>query len=203
VLADSGPSCETRGEGRNPPRESCTAPAAYRFLVARIESERLIGRPAAVEDAPFFERLWADPRVMAHLGGMRSADETARALELSATDWEANGFGRWVVSDACGPVGTVKLAQTTVRDHHEIELGYAFLPAVWGRGYATEVGGVVIDFARKVLELDQLVAFALISNAPSVAVMKRLAFKPDGTFERPAGRHALFRKELRSDVCSP
>jgi hypothetical protein len=33
--------------------------------------------------------------------------------------------------------------------------------------------------------------------------MKRLAFKPDGTFERPAGRHALFRKELRSDVCSP
>lgn len=174
--------------------------AIYRLLVTQIESARLIGRPAAAEDAPFFERLWADPQVMAHLGGVRSADESARALELSATDWQAHGFGRWVVSDASGSVGTVKLAQTTVRDHHEIELGYAFLPAVWGRGYATEIGGAVIDLARNVLGLDQLVAFALIGNAPSIAVMQRLAFKPDGTFERPAGRHALYRKELCFDV---
>lgn len=136
---------------------------------------------------------------MAHLGGVRSRDETARALDLSVLDWDTVGFGRWIVSDAGGPVGTVKLAHTTIRQHQEVELGYAFTREVWGRGYATEAGGAVLDFAGNVLGLDQVVAFALIDNAPSFAVMRRLRFSPDGTFERPAGRHLLYRKELRSD----
>ena len=88
-------------------------------------------------------------------------------------------------------MGTAKLAHTTIRQRQEVELGYAFTPEVWGRGYATEAGGAVLDFAGNVLGLDQVVAFALIGNAPSFAVMRRLRFSPDGTFERPAGRHAL------------
>lgn len=168
--------------------------------MAWIASARLVGRPAAAEDAPFFERLWADPLVMTHLGGVRSRKETAQALDLSVHDWESVGFGRWIVSDAGGPVGTVRLGHATIREQHEVELGYAFAPEVWGRGYATEAGGAVLDFAGSVLGLDQVVAFALIGNAPSLAVMKRLQFTADGTFERPAGRHALYRKALRSDV---
>lgn len=64
----------------------------------------------------------------------------------------------------------------------------------------TEAGGAVIDFVRNELRLDQVVAFALIGNTPSFAVMGRLRFSPDGTFERPAGRHALYRKVLLCDA---
>lgn len=133
---------------------------------------------------------------MVHLGGVRTADEIARSLDRSVVDWDTVGFGRWIVSNAGGSVGTVKLAQTTIGQHQEIELGYAFTPEVWGRGYATEASGAVINFARTVLRLDQVVAFALIGNTSSLAVMRRLRFDPDGTFERPAGTHALYRKRL-------
>lgn len=43
-------------------------------------------------------------------------------------------------------------------------------------------------------------AFALIGNAPSFTVMRRLQFSPDGTFEGPWVRHGLYRRMLRSDV---
>ena len=72
--------------------------AVYRAVVCDFASARLIGRPAAADDAPFFERLWANPRVMVCLRGVRRPQETAAALQQSAADWDAFGFGRWIVS---------------------------------------------------------------------------------------------------------
>ena len=83
-----------------------------------------------------------------------------------------------------------------VRSKQEIELGYAFTPNVWGRGYTTEAAAAVLDFARTVLDLDEVVPFAMINNAASFGVMRRLEFRPDGTFERPHGLQALYRKPL-------
>jgi hypothetical protein len=47
-----------------------------------------------------------------------------------------------------------------------------------------------------VAELRDVVVFALLTNAPSIAVMERLRFVPQVEFDRPAGRHRLYRKAL-------
>lgn len=47
-----------------------------------------------------------------------------------------------------------------------------------------------------VAELRDVVAFALLINPPSIAVMERLRFVPQVEFDRPAGRHRFYRKAL-------
>jgi hypothetical protein len=42
----------------------------------------------------------------------------------------------------------------------------------------------------------QVVAYALISNAPSLAVLGRLEFVPEAPMDLPAGPHWLYRKVL-------
>lgn len=168
-----------------------------------LESARLTARQADSADVGFFQRLWGDPRVMAYLGSPRSSAETTAALEQSTRMWNQRGFGRWIVLDADGPVGTVKLAPIVIHDRDEVELGYAFAPQFWGRGYATEAATAVLDFAREAVKLDQVVAFAAVGNTASIAVMRRLEFLPAGTFERPRGTHVLYRRPLAGSVQPP
>jgi RimJ/RimL family protein N-acetyltransferase len=47
-----------------------------------------------------------------------------------------------------------------------------------------------------VAALTEVVAFALKSNQPSFAVMKRLGVLPEAHLDRPAGAHWLYRKIL-------
>ncbi|MFT4167056.1 MAG: GNAT family N-acetyltransferase [Microlunatus sp.] len=157
----------------------------YAAQVTHLKSARLTARPTRESDLLFFQQLWSDPRVMAYLGSPRSPEATRSALEQSTRMWREHGFGRWIVFDAEEPVGTVKLAPVGIHDREEVELGYALAPQFWGRGYAAEAAAAVLGFARETANLDEIVAFALVGNTASIAVMQRLNIRPAGTFERP------------------
>ena len=62
----------------------------------------------------------------------------------------------------------------------DVDLGYAFLPAYWGQGYASEAALAVLDYARRVLGLVRLVAIVSIDNDRSIKLLERLGFQ----FER-------------------
>jgi [ribosomal protein S5]-alanine N-acetyltransferase len=161
------------------------------FATARLSAE-----PVTPGDLPFLVALWSDVRVVRMLGGPRSVEQVERILDEAVRHWEAYGFGRWVIRRAGTPVGTVKLATCRVRDHEEVELGYALVPDAWGHGYATEAGAAALSFAKDVAALSEVVAFALKSNAASFAVMGRLGFRREAHIDRPAGPHWLYRKHL-------
>lgn len=165
--------------------------------MCRIRTARLTATPSRAEDAQFLHELWTNTQVMTYLGGVRSRAQINHALNQSILEWRLRGSGRWVVRDATGPVGMVKLSRCQVLGRSEIELGYAFIPDVWGRGYATEIGTDVLDFARHTLGLNQVVAFALLANSGSFGVMRRLGFQLEARFERPIGVHELQRRLLQ------
>jgi ribosomal-protein-alanine N-acetyltransferase len=166
-----------------------------RFVTARLSAE-----PVSAADFPFFHALWSDERVARTLGGVRSTEQVRTALAEAVAHWEAYGFGRWILRHQGIVVGTVKLAHCRVRDRAEVELGYALLRSAWGCGYATEAGAGALCYARQVASLDDVVAYALLSNVPSLAVLDRLGFAAEAELDLPAGRHRLYRKVLAAPL---
>jgi len=58
----------------------------------------------------------------------------------------------------------------------DVELGYAFGPAFWGRGYATEVGRAILNEAFGPLGLECVVAVTSEENSRSQRVLAKLGF---------------------------
>ncbi len=122
--------------------------------------------------------LHRDPRVMASLGGVRSARETRRYLQTNLAHWDRHGHGLWILRARDGGrfAGRAGLRHVELAGADEIELAYALSADFWGRGLATEFGQALIDVAFGPLDLSDLVCFSLIDNRPSRRVMEKLGF---------------------------
>ncbi len=125
------------------------------FTTARLEAERL----TAAHEAEV-QRMHRDAKTMAYLGGVRDAEFTKAYLEKNLLHWETFGFGVWILREVGGgePIGRAVLRHLLVDDFDEVEVGYAFYPPYWGRGLATEVTRVCLEFAYDFLGFDTIVA---------------------------------------------
>ena len=94
--------------------------------------------------------------------------------------------------------------------HHElpfgpcVEIGWHFHPRYWGKGYATEAAQEAMRWGFEEKALDEIVAFAVPENSPSIRIMDQLEMThdPSGDFRHPAlpedhrlSRHILYRKK--------
>ncbi len=58
----------------------------------------------------------------------------------------------------------------------DLELGWALLPEAHGKGYASEALGAVLDWEKRVLNGDCLVALIDPDNAPSIKLANKFGF---------------------------
>ena len=163
--------------------------------IETFSTERLIAERLCARHLEELCRLHQDPRVMATLGGLRSAEETKAHLEKSLTHWARHGFGLWALRDKAEGrfVGRAGLRHVFVGGGEEVELAYALAAEAWGRGLATEIARALLRLAFERLDLTEVVAFTLPTNLASRRVMEKVGF----TFERDivhAGLpHGLYR----------
>jgi len=66
-----------------------------------------------------------------------------------------------------------------------VDVGFAFLPEAWGRGYARESAAAVLDHARDVLGLRRVLAITDPENAASIRVLERVGMRREGTVRMP------------------
>jgi RimJ/RimL family protein N-acetyltransferase len=59
----------------------------------------------------------------------------------------------------------------------DVDLGFAFLPEHWGRGYAVEAAAAVLDGDAVRLDLSRVVAITSKDNVASGRVLERLGFR--------------------------
>src|SRR5579875_2781358 len=109
--------------------------------VAEVRTPRLLLRRMTEEDLDDLTRMHLDPRVMATLGGVRSPEETRNWLAQKMEHWRQHGFGLWLARELqTGQfAGRGGLQYVEIDGRDEIEAGYCFLSAFWGRGLATEL----------------------------------------------------------------
>jgi RimJ/RimL family protein N-acetyltransferase len=144
-----------------------------------IETARLVLRRLTSEDAPFMLDLLNQPSFIQNIGdrGARTLEQAAAYIEnVPVASYARYGFGLYLVvvrdgGKAAGICGLVK------RDGLEdVDLGFAFLPRFWKKGYAVESALAVMRYAATVVGLTRLVAITLPANEPSIRVLEKLGF---------------------------
>jgi RimJ/RimL family protein N-acetyltransferase len=93
--------------------------------------------------------------------------------------YNAHGFGLYLVelkrkATAIGICGVLK--RETLPDP---DIGFAFLPAYWNQGYACEAAAAVMDHARDVLEIENVLAITAPDNEASARLLNKIGFKFD------------------------
>ncbi len=151
-------------------------------------TERLRLRAATPDDAPFFLALLNDPGFIAHIGdrGIRTVDDARRALAEGPVAMQAvRGHSGWIVElRACGtPVGTCGLIKRDTLE--DVDLGYAFLEAHRGHGYAWEAARAALAQAP-VLGLQRVVAITKPGNAASNGLLRKLGMRLEGVVKLTA-----------------
>ena len=167
------------------------------FSTARLFAERL-----TLGHLPELRRMFADPVVMAHLGGVRDEQHTAAYLERNLRHWADYGFGLWILNELGGtdPIGRAVLRHLHVDGVDEIEVGYAFYPEFWGRGLATEVTTACLGFGFRELGLTTIVAVTSPGNVASQHVLTKAGLVYEREFGHEGAVWSLFRTRDRPAV---
>lgn len=145
-----------------------------------LETDRLILRQFSTEDAEFILELVNEPSFIQNIGdrGVRTLEDArSYILRVAITSYEKNGFGLYLVllkesDESIGMCGLIK------RDGLEdVDIGYAFLPRYWSKGYAMEAARAVKDYARDVIGLKRLVAITDPENEDSIRILEKIGLK--------------------------
>jgi ribosomal-protein-alanine N-acetyltransferase len=164
-------------------------------MLPTYHTARLIVRPLAAGDLePLFHMIYADPSVARTFTSYTTYEEVAdlhrRKVEANA-DPASAGFGSWgaVLRETATLVGQVLLGPPEPMPWivlpetspayplgDEVELGYAFGRAYWGKGYAVEACRVIVRHAFEQVSLGRLVYSTGRMNSRSVRLMERLGF---------------------------
>lgn len=145
-------------------------------------TERLELRAYAIEDLPrIFEILYGNEHARVLTGDVSTFDDTRKTIEGYIRRQEADGYSFWAVverasGDVVGEAGLKPLEDVGP----DVEIGYAFGPAWWGKGYATEAARAILDKAFGSLGLERVVAVTDDDNIGSQRVIAKLGFTPGG-----------------------
>jgi RimJ/RimL family protein N-acetyltransferase len=149
----------------------------------RIETERLVLRETRASDFDDSVRLWADDRVVRHIGGEPSSPMASWARMLRYPGlWALLGYGYWMLETRQGDfVGQVGLADfkraLSVDISGAPEAGWVLSPDHHGQGYATEAMRAVLDWADAHLEAPRTCCLIDPANAASIRVAEKLGYR--------------------------
>jgi len=145
-----------------------------------VETERLALRRLEVGDAEFILGLLNDPSFLRFIGdkGVRTLEDARRYIsEGPIASYERFGFGLYLTElrDDGASIGICGLLK---RDSLEdVDVGFAFLPPFWSKGYAFEAASAVMAYGRSVLGLRRIVAITSPDNEASIRLLEKLGMR--------------------------
>jgi RimJ/RimL family protein N-acetyltransferase len=148
--------------------------------------------PLTAADVGLTVALETDPRVMAELGGVWTAEDAVATHERRMRFVAEHGS--WllkIVPEPGGPaVGTIMLWTSESEGGAFSEAGWMVLPEHQGRGYASAALALLLEKARADGRWGDIHAFPGATNAASNALCRTAGFELIGTGEADyADRH--------------
>ncbi len=148
-----------------------------------LETDRLILRKLCADDAEFVLELLNEPSFLRYIGdkGVRNLGDARRYILNGPVDsYAKNGFGLYLVElkENRLPIGISGLVKRDTLP--DADIGFAFLPAYWSKGYAVESAAAVMNYARETLKLDRILAITSLDNDASAKLLGKIGLR----FER-------------------
>ncbi len=142
-----------------------------------IGTKRLTLRSFTLNDAEFIIELLNEPSFIQNIRdvGVRTLSDAEKYLENGPiSSYAKNGFGLLAVAlkETGQPIGMCGLIKRDTLE--DVDVGYAFLPEFWGRGYAVEAAQAVMTHAKERLGLKRVVAIVDPANAGSIRVLEKI-----------------------------
>ena len=166
-----------------------------------LTTERLQLRRLTLDDAPFILRLVNEPSWLRFIGdkGVRSLEDARGYLERGPLDMYARvGFGLYLTElrDSAIPIGICGLIKR--ESLPEVDVGFAFLPEHWGKGYGYEAASAVLAYGKREFALKRIVAITSPDNRQSIRVIERLGMVRECSRDLPGdgGKTLLFAMSL-------
>lgn len=172
------------------------------LIAPTLHTSRLTLTALSMDHWEAYAAAWADPELTAFIGGKpRSRIESWTKFTQGIGLWPLFGYGYWAFldRDTGAFLGNGGLAQFE-RGIPELggfpEAGWAFVPAAWGKGYATEAMGAIFNWADSQLK-SEIRCIIDPGNIASDRVAQKLGFVrfatsqgavgPVHVYQRPAG----------------
>ncbi|MFD3311913.1 GNAT family N-acetyltransferase, partial [Streptomyces sp. NPDC058694] len=148
-----------------------------------VRTERLVLRGSESRDRAAFIELLASSEVHTYLGGPRLHDELEREMPEVPERWP----GSFVVDLDGSMIGQILLRRATGHRRPaavgKVDLGYLFLPRVWGFGYAAEACAVALGWLSDTLPGEPVVLTTQTANVGSMRLAAKLGFAEVERFE--------------------
>jgi RimJ/RimL family protein N-acetyltransferase len=158
-----------------------------------LETERLKLRQFELTDAEFIVELVNTPEWLKFIGDRNIRTEEAAINYLQngpIKSYEENGFGLWMVELKDGtPIGMCGILKRDTLDNPDI--GFSFLSAFMGKGYAFEIANATIHYAKSNLNLDTVLAITVPANKKSRQLLEKIGLKFVKTIYTPVDNEEL------------
>jgi RimJ/RimL family protein N-acetyltransferase len=144
-----------------------------------FETPRLEIRSLTPDDASFILALFNAENWLRFLGdrNIKTLDSARNYLEsIYIRSYADNGHGAWLVTkkDTGESIGLCGLFKRPYLDLPD--LGYSFLPAFEGHGYAIEAASATLHYCQCHLQKTELTAIVSENNVRSVRLLEKLGF---------------------------
>jgi RimJ/RimL family protein N-acetyltransferase len=148
-----------------------------------LETDRLNLRRLCADDAEFILELLNDPSFLRFIGdkGVRSLADARDYIFNGPMDMYSRlGFGLYLteLKESGVPIGICGLIKRDCLD--DVDIGFAFLPRFWAKGYAYEAASAVMAYGKDVLGLRRIVAITSPDNHASATLLEKMGMQ----FER-------------------
>lgn len=145
-----------------------------------IETERLILRDILSSDREGMFILDSNPDVHRYLGNhpISSIEEVDEIILKIRSQYRMNGIGRWAViekntGEFIGWSGLKYITEEENNRTHFYDVGYRFLPAYWGKGYATESAKAALDYGFRKMNIEEIIGTCHEENKASRRALEK------------------------------
>lgn len=170
-----------------------------------LKTKRLILRKIEPADTGDIGRILQDENVMYAWEHPFTEEQVDNWIKENIVRYERDGYSYWaVVEKKTGSlVGVCGLIVEQAEGENYVGIGYIFSKEHWGRGYAAESAAGCMDYAFRVLQLDEVTAQIRPDNRSSRKVAEKLGMTVQKRFLRNyRGKdvpHLLYCRKKRTD----
>lgn len=143
-----------------------------------FETERLIIRHFKELDADDFFLLQGNPDVMRFIRPVKNRAESDAFLLEAIAGYTEPWMGRWAIEEKqTGRFIGSFVVNPIPGDHDKTQLGYAFIPDCWGKGYATEATKGGVAYFINSTPLQEIYGVVESENLASQKVLLKAGFQ--------------------------